>query len=71
MSRQYNVRLGPLKMVATGCATALVLLLAAYVASVLFWGWLLTVFMGAFGPYHWSYLWTITHWALLAPFVLG
>lgn len=50
---------------------AIFLVFAIYVLSVLFWGWLLMLAMGKWGPYHWSYLYTITHWALLAPFALG
>ena len=42
-----------------------------YALAVLFWGWLLMLAMGNWGPYHWSYLYTITHWGLLCPFALA
>ena len=49
----------------------IVAIVVIYALSVLFWGWLLMLGMGNWGPYHWSYLYTITHWALLCPFVLS
>ena len=71
MSRTYNARLGPVKVAEVGCAGLLAFFVVAYAIGWLFWSWLLTVAMGAWGPYHWSYFYTLSHWGLLCPFVLG
>ena len=57
--------------IASLCIGFILLTTIVYALSVLFWGWLLMLGMGNWGPYHWSYLYTITHWALLCPFVLS
>lgn len=71
--RQSTLRLGALRMsfAGVGCLGLILIWVALYAISVLWWGWLLMLAMGNWSPYHWSYLYTITHWALLAPFVLG
>lgn len=73
MSNRTTLRLGILRLsvAGLGCVGLLLVAAASYIASVLFWGWLLMLAIGNWGPGFWSYGWTITHWALLAPFVLG
>lgn len=60
-----------LRLSGAGCLGALLVIAGVYVASVLWWGMWLYFGVHWSGAETWSYSYTITHWALLAPFVAG
>lgn len=79
-----HVRLGPVKLAlgGVGCLGVLLIGLALYVVSALFWGWVFMLIHGAvvgngskFGPGYWTQPWgyraALVPWGLLAPFCLG
>lgn len=77
-----NLRLGPVKLAlgGVGCFGMIVIALAFYAASALFWGWIFMLIHGAavghgMGPGYWTQPWgywrSVAPWGLIAPFCLG
>lgn len=77
--RNSTVRLGILRLslAGFGCVGLIALVAAIYAVSVLFWGWVLMLVLGAVHsnwPHAvdaWSYRQCLFPWALLMPLVLG